>query len=112
MKETGSRRVKSAGAVFGVMDTVHLLNGADVTEVANELDITKSTAHDHLSTLVDHEFLVKEGTNYRIGLKFLQYGMSAKRRIEFAEVARPSLTHIVEETDEIGWLVVEEYGRA
>lgn len=112
MTETRDRRVKSAGTLFGVLDTVHALEGAGVTEVADRLGIAKSTAHDHLSTLVEHEFLVKDGTEYRVGLKSLHYGMGAKNRIELVDAAGPSLEHVVEETDEIAWLVVEEYGQA
>ncbi|MFC6905679.1 IclR family transcriptional regulator [Halalkalicoccus tibetensis] len=106
------RRVKSAGTLFDVLDAVHALEGAGVTEAADHVGIAKSTAHDHLSTLVEHEFLVKDGTEYRVGLKPLHYGMGAKNRIELVDAAGPSLEHVVEETDEIAWLVVEEYGLA
>lgn len=112
MADPRDRTVKSADTLFGVLETVHALDGAGVTDVADRLGVAKSTAHDHLSTLIDHEFLIKDGTEYRVGLKPLRYGMGAKNRIELVDAASPSLEHIVQETNEIAWLVVEEYGQA
>ncbi len=106
-----SRTVKSADNLFGVLEAVHKLEGAGATEVAEQLGIAKSTAHDHLTTLVDHEFLIKEGATYRVGLKCLNYGMQAKNRIELADVTKPSLEQMASETGEITWLMVEEYGK-
>lgn len=104
--------VKSADTMFSVIDGVHELDGAGVTELAEHIDCAKSTVHDHLRTLVDHEYLVQEGSTYQIGLKFLYHGMHAKRRMTFADVAKPTLEQLADETDEIAWLVVEEYGQA
>lgn len=112
MTGTRDRRVKSAETLFGVLDATHSLEGAGVTEIADHLGVAKSTVHDHLSTLIEHEFLVKQGTEYHVGLKSLQYGMGAKNRLELVDAAGPSLEHLVEETNEIAWLVVEEYGQA
>lgn len=111
MSEERTRTVKSADTLFGVLRAVHELDGAGATAVADRLDIAKSTAHDHLTTLVDHEFLIKEGSTYRVGLKCLHYGIQAKNRIELADVAKPSLEQVAEETGEIAWLMVEEYGK-
>lgn len=111
MSEDRSRTVKSADNLFGVLETVHELEGAGATRVAEQLGIAKSTAHDHLTTLVEHEFLIKEEGTYRVGLKCLNYGMQAKNRLELASVAKPPLEQMASETGEITWLMVEEYGK-
>ncbi|THE64115.1 IclR family transcriptional regulator [Salinadaptatus halalkaliphilus] len=111
MPDTQDRTVKSADNLFGVLHAVHELDGAGTTDVASRLDIAKSTAHDHLTTLVEHEFLIKDGSTYRVGLKCLYYGIQAKNRIELAQVAKPSLEQLADETGEIVWLLVEEYGK-
>ncbi|MDQ2052691.1 IclR family transcriptional regulator [Natronolimnohabitans sp. A-GB9] len=103
--------VKSADTLFGVLQAVHELGGSGATEVAEELGIAKSTTHNHLTTLVEHEFLIKEGSTYRVGLKCLHYGIQAKSRIELAEIVKPSLEQMAGETDEIAWFMVEEYGK-
>ena len=111
MSENRTRTVKSASNLFGVLEAVHELEGAGATAVADHLGIAKSTAHDHLTTLVEHEFLIKEGSTYRVGLKCLNYGIQAKNRLELANAAKPSLEQMAEETGEIVWLTVEEYGK-
>lgn len=111
MKNERKRTVKSADNLFGVLETVHELDGAGATAVADHLGIAKSTAHDHLSTLVEHEYLIKDDSTYRVGLKCLHFGVQAKNRIELADVARPSLEQMADETGEIAWLMVEEYGK-
>lgn len=110
MSETRTRTVKSADNLFAVLDAVHELEGGGVTDVADYLDIAKSTVYDHLQTLVEHEFLIKDGSTYHVGLTCLHYGMQAKNRTELADVARPSLEQMADETGEIAWIMVEEYG--
>lgn len=78
MTENSSQAVKSADNLFDVLETVHQLDDVGATAVADRLNIAKSTAYDHLTTLVDHEFLIKEGSTYRVGLKCLHYGVQAK----------------------------------
>ena len=40
------------------------MDGAGITELANRLDISKGTIHTHLSTLIEHGFIVKDGKTY------------------------------------------------
>ncbi|SEH17851.1 transcriptional regulator, IclR family [Natronorubrum sediminis] len=111
MANDRTQTVKSADNLFGVLNAVHELDGAGVTEIASERGIAKSTAHDHLTTLVEHEFLIKSEGTYRVGLKCLHYGIQAKNRIELADVAMPSMEQLAKETGEIVWLMVEEHGK-
>jgi IclR family transcriptional regulator, acetate operon repressor len=111
MSDEPTRTVKSAATLFGVLEAVHRLDGGGATAVADELGIAKSTAHDHLTTLAEHEFLIKDEGSYRVGLKCLHYGVQAKNRMVLADVARPSLEQMAEETGEIAWVMVEEYGK-
>ncbi|WP_394740239.1 IclR family transcriptional regulator [Natronococcus roseus] len=111
MTNDSTRTVKSAATLFDVLDAVHRLEGGGATAVAEELEIAKSTAHDHLATLAEHEFLIKDGGSYRVGLKCLHYGVQAKSRMVLADVASPSLEQMAEETGEIAWVMVEEYGK-
>lgn len=110
MTENRSGTVRSAENLFAVLDSVHELEGAGVTEVADHLGIAKSTVHDHLTALIEHNFLIKEGSTYRVGLKCFYYGMQAKKRRKFVEVAKPNLEQIADQTGEIVWLMVEEHG--
>lgn len=105
------RRVKSAGKTFTILDIVFERDGATVTEVAEELGIAKSTAHSHLATLENKEFLVQRGEEYNLSLKFLEYGIEARNNVGIRTHARRSLEEVAKETGESVGLFVEEHGR-
>ena len=107
-----SRTVKTADTVFDVVVALQELDGSTVTEVADHLDLAKSTVHTYLATLERKEYVTKEGSTYDLSLKFLDHGMYAVGKNNLASVARPVLEQTAEETGEVVWLIVEEHGRA
>lgn len=85
---------------FGILDVLRSVNGATVSEVAEELGVAVSTAHRHLSTLVDEGFVVREGRQYDVGLRFLDYGVYARNRLRYYEIAKNQVDTLVDETGE------------
>lgn len=110
-KSKRNRQVKTADTVFGIIETLHELDGAGVTELADELGMAKSTVHDHLSTMVEKEYLIKEDRTYRLGLRFLDHGMYAKHSLGVSPIVQPNLNQMSDETGEIAWFLVEDYGK-
>lgn len=105
--------IKSAYTVFSIIEKIEELDGARLTDIAADLDLPKSTVHDYLLSLLEQEYLVKDGQEYHLGLKFLKRGTNAKDRHEqLIEAAKPALYELVEEAEETVWLEVEEYGYA
>jgi DNA-binding IclR family transcriptional regulator len=87
------------------------LNGAGVTELASTLDISKGSVHNHLTTLEEHEYVVKEGSTYRLGLRFLELGEYARHQTRLLNIAKPEIDDLAEQTGEIANLMIEEHGR-
>jgi DNA-binding IclR family transcriptional regulator len=110
MGENASNPVKSVETAFEVLEALRRLDGAGVTAVATELDVPKSTAYNHLETLEQEEYVVKEGSEYYVGLRFLDLGRYARQREGLYETARPELESLAEETGELVNLLVEEHG--
>lgn len=106
------RTIKTTETVFDVVESLWTTNGATVTELADRLDIAKSTAHAHLSTLEQREFVVRNGNTYQLSLRFLELGIHVRDQIELSRIAEPLLTKLAEETGEAIWLIVEEHGWA
>lgn len=106
------RRVKTADTIFDIIETLEEKDGATITELSDELDLAASTVHNHLSTLEEKEYVVKDGSTFHVGLKFLYYGMYAKNRRQLMRTAKPVLDELADETDEAALLVVEEHGKA
>lgn len=110
--DEGGRTVKSVGKVFAIVKLLDERDGARVTDIANDLEISKASAHHHLTTLLDEEFVVRDGDEYRLGLKFYDYGMRVKNEVPLCGATASSLEQLAEQTGEMAWLLVEEHGWA
>ncbi|WP_246998296.1 helix-turn-helix domain-containing protein [Halosolutus gelatinilyticus] len=53
-----------------IIETQRNLGGAGVAELATELEMPEHTAHDHLRTLTEAEYLTGENGTYTPGLDF------------------------------------------
>lgn len=102
--------VKSLETAFEIINELEALDGAGVTELAEEMGLAKSTVHDHLTTLESNRFLVKDNGIYRVGLRFLDHGGRARNRLEVYQTAKPEIEKLAEKTGELVNLVVEEDG--
>lgn len=103
--------IKSSERTLQILSAVRELDGAGVTELANHLDMSKATVHHHLGTLERNEFLVKDDSTYRLGLRFLEMGESARRQTDVFHIAKSEIDGLAEETGELANLMIEEHGR-
>jgi DNA-binding IclR family transcriptional regulator len=103
-------RVKAAKVSFEVVEALRELDGAGVSEVARHLDKPTSTVHDHLRTLEEEEYLVKEGNTFHVSTRFLQLGEHARDRKKAFEIAHPEVEELAEQTGEHANLMIEEHG--
>lgn len=110
MRATTNAPVKSIQTFIGILEAIEALDGAGVTDVASEMGIAKSTAHDHLKTLEMNDFVINEGGKYYVGLRFLTHGGRARTKIDLYEIAKPELNRLAEKTGEVANLIVEEHG--
>lgn len=109
---TNSGRIRTSETVFGIIEILQQRDGATLTEVASALDIAPSTAHAHLQTLVDMEYLVKRDSEYLPSLKFLDHGIYAKENYKISSVVVPVLRELAAKTGEGVWFMIEEHGQA
>jgi DNA-binding IclR family transcriptional regulator len=96
---------------FQIIHALKSRDGAGVTELADELDVSKGTIHHHLSTLEKHEYVVKQGSQYKLGLRFLQLGEYTRRETQLLEVAETKIDELAEQTGEIANLMIEQHSR-
>ncbi|MFC7076878.1 IclR family transcriptional regulator [Haloarcula halophila] len=111
MSKPAKNPLQSVTTTFEILNALKALDGAGVTELARHLDIPKSTVHNYLSTLEQEEYVVREDTEYRVGLRFLELGAYARHVQQLFEIAKPEVDRLAEETGELANLLVEEHGR-
>jgi DNA-binding IclR family transcriptional regulator len=69
---------------------------AGVTAIATATGISKGTVHKHLSTLQALGYVVKEGTTYRLSLRYLGIGSRVRMRNELYQAAKPIIDELAE----------------
>lgn len=111
MTHTGSNEIQAINRAFSIIETLSELGGAGVSELSRAVDLPKSTVHNHLNTLVAAEYVVKDGSEYRAGLKFLQIGEQVRNQHALYQIARPQVHKTVKKTGEITGVMTEEHGR-
>lgn len=104
------RTIQSDENLFDIIEFIHEGHRVGVTEIATELDLSKSTVHGHLTALKRRGYAVKDGDKYRLGLEFLNYGKDVQSSYEIYDIAQEKVNHLADETGERAWYIVEENG--
>lgn len=81
-------RLTTTARSLEIFEAVQQMDGARMADLTENMDLSQSAIHKHLSTLVDNGYLVKEGEIYNVGLKVFHIGEYAryrKRGFKFAE---------------------------
>ncbi|WP_435098163.1 IclR family transcriptional regulator [Halorubrum sp. N11] len=110
-KNTNTRTLSTTKTSFEIIELLKERSGARVTELAEELDIAPSTVHSHLATLVEANYVVKEGDIYHLGLAFLELGEYVRTRKEPYTTAESYTKRLASETDSRAVFAVEEHGK-
>jgi len=105
------RTIRSVEIAFNIIDVLQEKGGAGVTELANELDHSKSTIHSHLRTLEEREILVREGDGYRMSLRILDMATHVREQVGNYDVIKNEVDTLAEETGEIAQFGLEEHGK-
>ncbi|MFB6139104.1 MAG: IclR family transcriptional regulator [Halosimplex sp.] len=104
-------RIQSVATGFRILEAVRRRDRVGVTELADALDLPKSTVHHYLSTLAADNYLAREDGTYRLGLGLFTLGAKARTRERIYHVAKPNVDRLAETTGEQARLVVERDGR-
>ena len=104
--------LSTVDTTFRVVEELWRLDGAGVTELAERMEMAKSTTHDYLRSLERAGYATRGPDGYRLSTRFLQIGGRLKHRMELYHVARPELERLAAETGEVANLTIAEDGRA
>ncbi|GAB7009072.1 IclR family transcriptional regulator [Halorubrum trueperi] len=105
-----TNRIKSIERAFNIVETISDRGSVGVTEVARDLNIPKSSVHVYLNTLANAGYVIKDGSEYRLGHRFLQIGGRLRSQQELFQVAAPLLRSLARDTGELADLMIEEGG--
>lgn len=110
-RKTSSKTIKSTGTAFDIIETLATQGEMTITEIAERVDVSKSTVHTHLTTLEGRGYVIKTDSNrYRAGLRFLSIGGAVRdsNYKRLYKTAKPEVDELAETTEERAQLMVEE----
>ncbi|MGM9929751.1 MAG: IclR family transcriptional regulator [Bacillus sp. (in: firmicutes)] len=105
--------VKSVSRALDIITLVSSKKGGlGVTEIANQIDINKSSVYRILSTLVQYGYIEQdeETSRYKLGYKFLEISSKLLESIDIRAEAHPYLQQLENETNEVIHLAVYDQG--
>lgn len=104
------RQVRAVQISCDILGALLELKEVGVTELADHLEYSKGTIHGHLSTLHRNEFIVKDGGNYRLSLRFLDFSEQIKDEVKIYDIAKEETEKIAKDSGEFAQFMVEEHG--
>ena len=112
VQQPSAGTVKSDFTLFAIQEKLLELDTAGVTELASELDLTKTAVHKHLKSLEAAGYVHNLGGEYRLTLRFLEFGGLLRDRNAIFRFGRPKAEELARETDELVWLATREGNRS
>lgn len=103
--------VNAVETTFRILEILKEFDGAGVTELADRLEMPKSTVHDHLRSLQKLGYAVNDDGVYQLGVKFLDLGGYARQRMKIFKVAKPEVKKLATATGEHSNLMIEQHGQ-
>lgn len=110
MTRKATNPVRTTKKSLRIIQKLKEIDSGRVTEIANQLDTSKSVVHNHLSTLEEYGYVVKDDDEYRLGLQFLNLGGYTRNRMDLYKTAEPEVQKLAEKTDELSSLMIHEQG--
>lgn len=111
MARDAQRTLTTTETSLEVLETIRKLEGASLTDLQNQMDVPKSTLYYHLNTLERRGYLVQEGSEYHLGMKFLVYGQYVRNRKKEYQLAQETTHQLANQLDEDVDFSVEEHGQ-
>lgn len=107
----GTKTIQAVERAFDIIGFLRESGPTTVSDVAEALDLTTSTAHIYLKTLREVGYVVQTNEKYHLGLRFLRDGMVVQESIPLYRKAKDEVERLAEETGEGVGLAVEENGQ-
>lgn len=104
------RTLKTVETTIRVIRELKRQNGATITELAEELDLSKGGVYNHLATLKDQRLVVQRGNTYDLSLHVAALGEHVKGNSKLYQAGYRETENVAAETGEYAHLMGVEYG--
>lgn len=110
----GKQEISSAKTTersIEILEGLMEIEGGSLEELSEYMGLAQSTVHRHLTALRKFGYVVKDGSEYKVGLQFLTVGGYAQRQYDHFHTYKEKVEEVAEETGERVQFIVEEQGQ-
>ncbi|WP_440764545.1 IclR family transcriptional regulator [Natronorubrum sp. DTA7] len=93
-------RVQSVVKTLDILEALWQSEGAGVTQLTERTGLPKSTVHAHLTTLRSKGYVVQDGDEYQLGIRFLSFGEHVKHAEPLHEASKTAVEDLADWTGE------------
>lgn len=102
MRGSPENRIKAVDNALDILDALAKLGSGGVTELTDEVNVSKSAVYKHLATLEARGYVARSGSDsYELGLPWLTYGGHARKRALPFQRIQTAVKDIADETGEL-----------
>lgn len=102
---------KTTEQAIEILDRIRQANGANVSDLLSEFEMSRSTLYTHLNTLVKAGLIVRENGQYWIGIRFKEFSVTAMERKPSYQIVYNKMQNLEEDLEAETEFLVEEAGR-
>ncbi|WP_248906768.1 IclR family transcriptional regulator [Halocatena marina] len=103
--------IQSTETCFAIIEQIQSNGSAGISELARNVNLSKSAVYKHVQTLLRLGYLVRQGDDYYLSLRFLLLGRQAYDRLPL-EVLKSVVTQLAETTGNTTHFVARENDHA
>lgn len=108
---SGARTIKTTEISCLILQALKRKGPSGVTELANELDLSKAAVYNHVATLHDLRFVKREREKYTLSHQFLEFGLTVRSENLLYQVGKDIVDELAEDTGAAAHMMIEEFGR-
>jgi DNA-binding IclR family transcriptional regulator len=110
-EKSSGNQIQAVVNAFNIVESLAKLDGATVSELSDYEEIPKSTAHIYLKTLCDIGYVMRDGSDYQLSLRFLQHGGYVRHQLNIYQAAKSEIDDLSRRTGEVCDLGIEASGQ-
>jgi len=104
------RTIDSVQLSCNIIDILQEREEAGITELAEELDQSKSSIHAHVSTLANEKYVVERDGLYSLSLRYIDLAEHVKNQVGKFDVIKAEIDDLADATNEVAQFGTLEYG--
>lgn len=102
------RQLKTLQKAFDIVQSIQAYDGARLTDLANEHDMTKGTVHTYLNTLQSEGLVQRAENEYNLSLKWFEFGSRIRDQEPLYRFGKEPADTLAQRCGELIYLAVEQ----